>query len=84
MKKYYCAKCGVQQINTGIWCQLCIDRQQQNDKMWSQLKCWKCSKPAIGYNIFGAFCSHKHYPKKDSEGNFNYFIGKNIAGMEVK
>ncbi len=61
-RNWFCGRCGVNKTAVkGATCESCRERARANDKMWAELRCSICGREAIGFNIFGAFCSDKHY-----------------------
>jgi hypothetical protein len=81
---YWCGRCGWHKVaEKGHTCDGCKRRDAQNAAMWACLKCWKCGKPAMGFNINGAFCRDEdHYPRQ-GQGDFHRIEGEGIVGMIV-
>ena len=65
----WCGRCGVARVKQkGSTCEPCRASLIRTQEMWKRLKCSTCGKQAIGYHIFGAFCSDEHYmPPKDKK-----------------
>ena len=64
-KEFYCGRCGVNKTAIrGASCHDCKARYAAEEEAWKQRTCSACGKPAVGFNIFGAFCSDEHYPRK--------------------